>query len=129
MEIVIKNSPETSYQSVSRLPDIQKFSFFSDPHLAIFNALFRRGFWVIPKIIGNLSKPLHKVVIFSLSSKPEDVGQERGKLQKFEYLKNKQSTLSEIKSIFHKLLGLSFDKIWKIEKVSFKKIETFNSWK
>ena len=38
---------------------------------------------------------------------PLKVGQERGKLWKFQYLDNEKSTSGEMKNIFHNFLGLS----------------------
>ena len=50
-------------------------------------------------------------------------GKEEGKIQKFEYLENRNSFLDEIKSVFHSFEGLSFcEKIkiwWKIADKAF----------
>ena len=56
-----------------------------------FDTLIDRGFW-IPKItIGNLCKLFHDLISPYLPTPKQNVEQEKGKLQKFRYLKKLNS--------------------------------------
>ena len=67
---------------------------------------------------ANLCKTIYEVINYFTSICPFESGrggEERKKLQKFEYLESEKSFLAEIKIIFHIFEGLSFDekiKIW-----------------
>ena len=71
-----------------------------------------KWFWVIPKITSaNLCKSVNDITNYSTSSyhfESGNCGKEGKKLQKFEYLENKESFLDEIKTFFIVFKGLSF---------------------
>ena len=70
-----------------------------------FGNIISSGFWVIPKIIlSNFWKLIHGIINYSISICPfvsGECGKEGEKLQKIEYLKNKNSFLDKIKNTFH----------------------------
>ena len=58
-----------------------------------------------------LCKPIHDIINYSTFIYPFEFGKcrkEGGKIQKFEYLKNKNNFLDKIKGIFHSFEGPSF---------------------
>ena len=62
---------------------------------------------------ANLCKSIHDIINYSTSICPFEsgkCGKEGGKLQKFEYLENKNSFSDEVKNVFIVLGGLSFGK-------------------
>ena len=62
---------------------------------------------------ANLCKSFHDIINYSTSICPFEsgkCGKEGGKLQKFEYLENKNSFSDEVKNVFIVLGGLSFGK-------------------
>lgn len=74
-------------------------------HLANLDVLGERRFQVIWKIVlNNLYKPIYDIIIITfiaLDSKSVKVGQESGKIHKFESLKNGKNFLDEPKSLYH----------------------------
>ena len=62
---------------------------------------------------ANLCKSIHDIINYSTSICPFEsgkCGKEGEKLQKFEYLENKNSFSDEVKNVFIVLGGLSFGK-------------------
>ena len=72
------------------------------------------NWFLIPKITSfDLYKPIHDVMNYSIFVCPfetEKCGKEGKKLQKFEYPKNKNSSLDEVKNIFHHFWRASLGK-------------------
>ena len=97
-------------------------------YLTKFNNVTQSSFWVIPKItLANLCKPIHDIINHSIFICPFEsgkCGKETKKLQKFECLKNKNSFLHEIESIFYNfwraIIWWRNKNLIKIEDTSFK---------
>ena len=100
-----KGALGTSDQLLFRLQNmLRKVSLLVIYYLIKFDDVIQSGFWVIPWVTsGNLCKPIHDI-IYSTFISPFESGKcekEGKKLQKFDYLENKKSSLHEMRSIFH----------------------------
>ena len=119
----------TSHQSLFRSRNkFRKFPLFVLYYLTKFDDVMLSSFWVIPKITSaTLCKPIYDIINYSTSICPfrcRTCGKQGERLQKFEYLENKESFLDEIIKKIIVFQGLWFGKkikIWqKIADTSYK---------